>query len=531
MELIDVKCSFCLNEYKTSLKIVNRNGKPSACVKCRSLAAAYSIGNFSCDRHEFYKSRRPSLTNVDVQSTINKFGYDPSSVAPGSKKLVVAKCEFCLNSYETKINNLKNSVLNACKKCDSIASSYSRTKQDGPKHDYYLARSKVDLSKIDAELTVITFGYDPSSLNIFSTKKVVAICNYCDSRIHIAISKYTSRNADIACKKCIRTKTINTLQRKYGVGCTLSIPSVQYKLRSPKTEQIVKSILEGRYKIEYTQHYSIGPYEFDFYIPSLDLLIECHGDYFHDFKNNGYSGLPKDRAKSSYIENNTSCKLVWLWEHELHIGRINKILDFHIHGIIESKIEFKLDDLIFKKITNAQAHAFLASYHYLGNVGCVASSFGAFYGDELICVSVFGGVTRNQTIKKVNKLTNNSFGPKTLRELRRFCIRPNVDVKNVASYCLARFLKQLDPVIGAVVSFSDSSVGDIGTIYKASNWLNISKTCESYHYIDPNSNKHIHKKTIWDLAVDAHMKESEFVSSTGLIKVKESPKDLWFKKL
>jgi len=169
------------------------------------------------------------------------------------------------------------------------------------------------------------------------------------------------------------------LQEKYGVSCTLDIPSVREKLESPSTERLVAAVLSKRYKIEYIHQYTIGPYSFDFFVPSLNLLIECQGDYFHNFKENGYSGTPKDRSKSSYVENNTNFKLVWIYEHEIHIGRLHKILDYHIFNAIEPATDFELKDLSFSSIPNADAHQFLSKYHYLGNLGTVATCWGAFH--------------------------------------------------------------------------------------------------------------------------------------------------------
>ena len=82
-----------------------------------------------------------------------------------------------------------------------------------------------------------------------------------------------------------------------------------------------------------------------------------------------------------------------------------------------------------------------------------------------------------------------------------------------------------------IISFSDGSVGDIGTIYKASSWVRLPDTSKSYHYFDSNTNKSIHKKTVWNIANRAHMKESDFVIKSGFIRVPESPKHVWVKLL
>jgi very-short-patch-repair endonuclease len=475
------------------------------------------------------------IIGINYIETISKFGYQPEFLAPSSKKRVVAVCDFCKNNFETSRSCVGKKGSTACKRCDAIAAAYSRLRDSGNKHEFYIKRSIIPYSeKIDLLETKKLYGYSISTLSPFSEKKIVTKCDYCNKRIDIPIRKFSTKNGDICCSSriCIRQKTINTLQKRYGVLCTLDIPSVKINLTNPSTKQLVASVLTNRYHVDFQRQYPVGPYSFDFYIPSANLLIECQGDYFHDFKKNGYSGTPKDKAKASYIENNTNYHLVWIWEHELHIGRINKILDYQIRQIMEPKISFLLKDLEFKAISNMDAHQFLSMYHYLGNLGTVATAWGAFHDHMLVAVCVFGGVTRNQTIKKVNTFLGTGYGPSELRELRRLCIHPAAHVKNFASFSLKRFLELQHvkhPLMKAVVSFSDPNVGDIGTIYAASNWQSMANTGPSYHYLDSKNGHMIHKKTVWDLANDTHMTESDFAIQAGLSKVEEIGKKQWVK--
>ena len=56
-----------------------------------------------------------------------------------------------------------------------------------------------------------------------------------------------------------------------------------------------------------------GKYYLDFYIPSLKLVIECNGDYWHN--------LPKrkqrDKELKKYVEG-TGRKIIFIWEHEIN---------------------------------------------------------------------------------------------------------------------------------------------------------------------------------------------------------------------
>ena len=527
------RCEFCLDDFVSSFKSIGRTDS-TTCRKCRSIAAAYTLFGSNGNRHGFYSRKRKILPDtIDDGATLEKYGYSASNLGSGSTKKVVAVCEFCRNKFDTSLCIINKHPATACKKCDAVASHYSRLGSIGDKHEFWGSRQpKLDFKDVDIQATVVKYGYSPRDVNPFTTKRIIAICAYCSDHVEIRMAKYSQKAGNIACPKCVRKKTVRTLQQKYGVMATLDIPSVQLKLTNPKTEQIIESVLTSTYKVGFKRNFVIGPYSFDFFIPSCNLLIECQGDYFHDFKKNGYSGTPQDRAKSSYIENNTGHKLVWLWEHELHIGRIRKVLDFHIGKILEPSISPELHSLSFKKILNSEAHSFLAQFHYLGNLGTVATCFGAYDVDVLVAVCAFGGVTRQQSIQKVNKHIGANFGPKELKELRRFCIRPNVGTKNMASFCLKKFLqlcKDASPDARAVLSFSDPTVGDVGTIYKASNWKQLPDAVKSYYYMDPQTGKRIHKKTVWDTARQAHMSEIRFASDAGLEKVDEMPKHVWLR--
>ncbi len=60
-------------------------------------------------------------------------------------------------------------------------------------------------------------------------------------------------------------------------------------------------------------------------------------------------------------------------------------------------------------------------------------------------------------------------------------------------------------------------------IYKASNWKLCGMTTSSYYYVDSNG-KEVHKKTLFNQAKRAGLKEREFAESSGLTRVYTPPK-------
>lgn len=56
-------------------------------------------------------------------------------------------------------------------------------------------------------------------------------------------------------------------------------------------------------------------YWLDFYIPSLRLVIECNGDYWHNLPER----KERDKRLKEYVES-TGRKIVFIWEHEIKDG-------------------------------------------------------------------------------------------------------------------------------------------------------------------------------------------------------------------
>lgn len=531
-KLIIIQCDFCLSEFTRKQVQLSKPSRsaPHACPNCDQIKSNWIRNNpQKLSPINYYQQYwKPPDEFIDQQLTKEAFGYQIADLGPKSEKPIIVNCIFCSITFQSNLSNLARSEP-VCHQCTYLFKQWDPNTD--PNEFWKNHKIEVNWNCININETINQFHYDPRQVSPLSEKKIVAICCRChQSTVISRFAFLTKKDFLIACPTCIPQVTKETLIKKYGVANTLSIPAVQEKLKNPSTEIIIESLLRNHYQIDFIRNHNLGPYSFDFFLPTLNLLIECQGDYFHQFKENGYEGTPKDKAKTTYIETYTNHKLIWIWEHELHIGRLRKILDYHIHSINEPTLEINKQQLYFKPITHQAGFEFLSNYHYLGNLGTAASTYGAYYEDQLVVVAVFGGTTRQGSLRKISKELNLNINE--IRELRRFCIKPNVVCKNLASFSLKKFLSlyQKDrPEIEAIISFSDLNVGDIGTIYKASNWKRLSNTSKSYHYLDPLTLKPIHKRVLYNLAVAAKMTESEFVMKTNLIKVTETEKELWIK--
>jgi very-short-patch-repair endonuclease len=494
------------------------------------------------DRHEFFlkvTSSRAKSELIDSEATLTKFGYLPNSLGPFSAKRVVAICEFCDERYESCLNTLSKRKSAACQDCIGLASLHATTKSDVNKKSFasdYGAKNRNMICGlvhlIDTEATKIKFGYDPATLTLHSSKKIIHICPHCSTRKPTTIAYFVSQAGQVTCKKCESIKLKNTIRTKYGVSSIVNIPAVKAKLSDPLTERLVKSTLE-RIGTKYERQYEVGPYSFDFYIPKANLLVECQGDFWHDFKHNGYVGTSRDRGKATYVQRHTNYKLISIWEHEINLGRVFAILSRHL-SITVDPITDDLNSLTISSISADAACAFFSQYHYIGFTKN-ACHYGAFtQSGILVAACSFGSPIRQCTCAKVSRLSGTTLTNKSLRELKRFCISPSFKTSNAGSNLINRFVKAFKKEKRetiAITSFSDPTVGHSGTIYAAAGWVKLGNTDKSYHYLDPVTIKAIHKKTVYAQASNMGLTEQELVKFAGLTKVMESEKVLWFKKL
>lgn len=140
-------------------------------------------------------------------------------------------------------------------------------------------------------------------------------------------------------------------------------------------------------------------------------------------------------------------------------------------------------DYDIRRIKFSVARDYIRQHHYSRTCHNGASPcYGLYDGDNLIGVLMFATPCSESVRASV-------FGPEYVdhvTELHRLHIM-DCTPKNTESWFIARclkLLKQDKPHIWAVLSFADSTVGHVGTIYKATNAYRLGKTGRSTFYID-----------------------------------------------
>lgn len=125
---------------------------------------------------------------------------------------------------------------------------------------------------------------------------------------------------------------------------------------------------------------------------------------------------------------------------------------------------------IYKKIDYKTAINFLISRHYSGRKPQIKYAFGCFENDKLIAVLTVGKPASNSLCKGV---CGEQYSTKVY-ELNRLCVDGILEkpLSNFVSYCL----KELKKENIILISYADTDMNHVGTIYKATNWIYTGQT-------------------------------------------------------
>lgn len=298
---------------------------------------------------------------------------------------------------------------------------------------------------------------------------------------------------------------------KVSVSCLQSIlynilddMKVVYHKEGPNT--IVGPIITSNNRFE--------GYSFDCLVEhnNRKIYIECNGEYWHNGREN------RDNAKATFLTRYfPDSELLVIWEHEYRSqGRIRSIIEERL-GIKAEMRNFCFDSV--KIVDDCQIddlRSLFARYHYLANIGRVGSKrYGVLVDDQLVAGVIFSCPTRQESAKRLH-LCNNE-----LLELSRFCIAPNFQKKNFASWILSRATNRVwreCEKVKSIITFADTTQGHTGTIYRASNWIFDGIVRPDYWYIG-NKGEWYHKKSVWDLASKNSMSESDYAIKHNLCRV------------
>lgn len=122
-----------------------------------------------------------------------------------------------------------------------------------------------------------------------------------------------------------------TFIKKYGMT---SIEYATSFLENNRTSiEIYTEFILTENKIENIPQYNYKGYNFDFYLPTENILIECDGDYWHGFgkldeelDDAQTRSRNNDKIKNNLVYKSKNIKLLRFWEHEIHQEDFDKQL-------------------------------------------------------------------------------------------------------------------------------------------------------------------------------------------------------------
>lgn len=102
-------------------------------------------------------------------------------------------------------------------------------------------------------------------------------------------------------------KRRKTWLKKYG---TINVASL---IKSPTSIEIkMKKVLESL-NLDFEEYFKLNGWVWDFCIPNKRVLIECDGDYWHNYP----TGSKSDHIKNKWVKNN-NWKLLRFWERDIN---------------------------------------------------------------------------------------------------------------------------------------------------------------------------------------------------------------------
>lgn len=199
------------------------------------------------------------------------------------------------------------------------------------------------------------------------------------------------------------TKRMSCLKiaKMYGVDATTVISSLSrlgieqlYHLRS-SLELGMKAFLDSLQVsyIENTRDVLPSGLELDFYLPEHQIGIEMHGLYWHSakFRSTSYHQDKAEECEAINVRLFQIFEDEWMYDEEKCKRTIRHAIGLSEKGYMARKTTIK-------EIPWSEAAPFLNTYH-LQNAGTPGNyNLGAYHGDELIAVAIFGRFL-NESVK------------------------------------------------------------------------------------------------------------------------------------
>lgn len=395
--------------------------------------------------------------------TIEKFGYEISSLSVGSKNRVMVKCDYCNSEYDTQYKNRNNSYKKFPKDCCSKCKFKKRE-----------------------EISLATYGVKNSAQRPEVRQKIsdngwIKTEEFAQKRKDSMIQKYGTDN--VMKSDIISSKIRATVKERYGVDNPVHIPGSLEKIVAKTKETKIKNgtinLIDGKtlpehakevglsrsffgklvkekgfeeavlhekhissletkitnfldlHNISYLQNGSVGGKKPD--IITGNIIVECDGLRWHSdlFVEDNYHKIKRD----IYIEH--GYKPLFFRSHEI----INKF-DI-VCSIIKNKLDLCENKIFARKckvvkLNKPESKSFIESNHLMGP-GNTTVAYGLFC-DSLV------------SVLEMKRIQGDNW------EISRFCNKNNFSVVGGFTKLLSAFEKDFQP--HSIKTFIDLRYGE-----------------------------------------------------------------------
>lgn len=272
-------------------------------------------------------------------------------------------------------------------------------------------------------------------------------------------------------------------------------------------EKITLNILKSL-GVSFVSQKQVGFYHFDFYLEDFNVYIECQGEYWHSLPGRE----SRDQSKKTYLMKvNPLSKILYLYERDfLNPLLIRRKIEDFLQLTDLKQVSFEFSNTNLTTIDKNMSKEFFDSFHYAGYGRSAKRIYGVLLNNTLISACKISSPIRKESV------TSMGYKFDEIVEIDRFCIHPNYQKKNFASWFISRVIKEefKDSYIKGIISYADSTYDHTGIIYKAANFKLISTIKPDYYYINEEGFL-MNKKTLYNRAVRMSMKEKEYAKKFG----------------
>ena len=343
------------------------------------------------------------------------------------------KCLDCLMIMQRKTNNFKN-------QCPSCRLSWST---NGCTDEEIIQRCHKNIEYIAR----VNFGRE---------YKITVKCNLCGAKKH--------RRADALSQSCFCSSS--GYESKAEVELRDWINLLGFETRKLKLQ----------YKGQSTR-------EFDIFIPSLNLVIEYNGLYWHServLKGKINSELPRSYHQNKmFLANKNGLRLITIFEDEW-LQRKKQVKGF-LQSILVIDKKIGARKCTIRQISKQEANIFINSYHIQGQHTHLVA-FGLFNQEELI--GVITGSKHHRQNGNAKSLV-----------LDRLCFKSGISIAGGSSRLFKRLVEySIENKYLNIISWSDNRWSE-GNIYKKLGFKLEAELKPDYSYVDKSGNR-INKQTL-----------------------------------